>query len=267
MCMTKNSLFSKRVLHFFPMDVFKTKSKMAVMWPPSSILEDEKEEEEEGSEVPSFDLRFPPCMRLILSGPSGCGKTSFLASFFRNAHLLMKEAPRRICYFFQLRQPAFEEMQKELGSLIRFYEGMPSRESLEAIVEAAERPLILAFDDLSLQISSHIVDLFQVWSHHRQCAVILILQNFFGQKIYRECSLSATHLVLFKSPRDKQTAMNLGKQIFPGRAGEFMRLYEDATAKPHSYLMICLEQKTNDNLRLLSSLLPEERPICCWILE
>ena len=53
-------------------------------------------------------------------------------------------------------------MKEELGSLIYFYEGMPDKETLEGIVQKMERPLILAFDDLSLDIDLHIVDLFQV---------------------------------------------------------------------------------------------------------
>ena len=122
--------------------------------PPEEM---DKEEEPE-----AYDLRFPPCTRLILSGPSGCGKTSFVASLFRNAKQLMKEEPRRICYFYQLNQPAFQQMKEELGSLIYFYEGMPDKETLEGIVQKMERPLILAFDDLSLDIDLHIVDLFQV---------------------------------------------------------------------------------------------------------
>ena len=202
-----------------------------------------------------------------ISGPSGCGKTSFAASFFRNAGELMEEEPRRICYFYQLYQPAFDQMKRELGSKIYFFEGMPDGESLENIVDSSPRPLILTFDDLSLEINEHIVNLFQVWSHHREVSIFLILQNFFGKSKNRDVSLSATHVGLFKSPRDKQTALNLGKQIYPGRASSFVKLFEEATREPHSYLILDLQQKTNDNLRLLSNILPEQRPVLCWIMD
>jgi hypothetical protein len=74
----------------------------------------------------------------------------------------------------------------------------------------------------------------------------------------RNTSLNAHYIVLFKSPRDKQQISMLARQIKPGRVQEFMRSYEDATSRPHGYLMLDLKPTTDDQQRLKTNLLPSE---------
>jgi hypothetical protein len=74
----------------------------------------------------------------------------------------------------------------------------------------------------------------------------------------RNTSLNAHYIVLFKSPRDKQQISMLARQIKPGRVQEFMRSYEDATSRPHGYLMLDLKPTTDDQQRLKTNLLPGE---------
>ena len=50
----------------------------------------------------------------------------------------------------------------------------------------------------------------------------------------------------------------LARQINPGRVQEFMRSYEDATSRPHGYLMLDLKPTTDDQQRLKNSVLPGE---------
>jgi hypothetical protein len=65
--------------------------------------------------------------------------------------------------------------------------------------------------------------------------------------------------VLFKSPRDKQQISMLARQINPGKVQEFMRSYEDATSRPHGYLMLDLKSTTDDQQRLKTNgILPGE---------
>jgi hypothetical protein len=63
----------------------------------------------------------------------------------------------------------------------------------------------------------------------------------------RKISLNAHYIVLFKSPSDKQQISMLARQINPGKVQEFMRSCEDATSRPHEYLMLdakkCLVSK------------------------
>ena len=53
----------------------------------------------------------------------------------------------------------------------------------------------------------------------------------------RNISLNAHYIVLFNSPRDKQQVSILARQVNPERVQEFMKRYEEATSRPHGYLM------------------------------
>jgi hypothetical protein len=90
-------------------------------------------------------------------------------------------------------------------------------------------------------------------------SIIYIVQNIFHQgKEMRNISPNAHDIVLFKSPREKQQISMLAKQINPGRVQEFMRSYEDATSRPHGYLMLDLKPTTDDQQRLKTNVLPGE---------
>jgi hypothetical protein len=50
----------------------------------------------------------------------------------------------------------------------------------------------------------------------------------------------------------------LARQVNLGRVQEFMTAYEDATSRPHGYLMLDLKPTTNDQQRLKTNILPGE---------
>ena len=50
----------------------------------------------------------------------------------------------------------------------------------------------------------------------------------------------------------------LARQVNPGKVQEFMRSYEDATSRPHGYLMLDLKPTTDDQQRLKTNVLPGE---------
>jgi hypothetical protein len=50
----------------------------------------------------------------------------------------------------------------------------------------------------------------------------------------------------------------LARQINPGRVQEFMMSYEDATSRPHEYLMLDLKPTTDDHQRFKTNVLPGE---------
>ena len=104
-----------------------------------------------------------------------------------------------------------------------------------------------------------ISDHFTKGSHHRNLFIIYIVQNIFHQgKEMRNTSLNAHYIVLFKSPRDKQKIYMLAIQVNPGKVQVFMRSYEDATRRPHGYLMLNLKPTTDDQQRLEANVLPGE---------
>jgi hypothetical protein len=74
----------------------------------------------------------------------------------------------------------------------------------------------------------------------------------------RNISLYAPYNVLFKSLRYKQQISIFARQVNPGKVQEFMRSYEDATSRPHGYLMLNLKPTTDDQQRLKTNVLPGE---------
>jgi hypothetical protein len=104
-----------------------------------------------------------------------------------------------------------------------------------------------------------ISDLFTKVSHHRNLSIIYIVQNFFHQgKEMRKICLNAHYIMLFKSPRYKQQISMLARQVNPGKVQEFMKSYEDATSRPHGFLMLDLKPTTDDQQRLKTNVLPGE---------
>jgi hypothetical protein len=143
---------------------------------------------------------------------------------------------------------------------IEFNGGIPEEIDNGDYLDVSKRNLII-LDDLMAQSSKdkRIADLFTKGSHHRNLSIIYIIQNIFHQgKEMRNISLNAHYIVLFKSPRDKQQISMLARQVDPGKVQEFMRSCEDATSRPHGYLMLDLKPTTDDQKRLKTNVLPGE---------
>ncbi|GIY61030.1 uncharacterized protein CDAR_311301 [Caerostris darwini] len=79
------------------------------------------------------------------------------------------------------------------------------------------------------------------------------------EKEMRDILLNAHYLFLFKNPRDQSQIIHLGRQLYPSQTKFFREVYEDATSKPFSYLLIDLNPDTDDSLRLRSGILPGDK--------
>jgi hypothetical protein len=137
---------------------------------------------------------------------------------------------------------------------IEFNQGIPEDIDNADYLDVSQRNLIV-LDDLMAQSGKdkRIADLFAKGSHHRNLSIIYIVQNIFhqGKEMRNISCLNAHFIVLFKSPRDKQQISMLARQITPGS-------YEDATSRPHGYLMLDLKPTTDDQQRLKTNVLPGE---------
>ena len=143
---------------------------------------------------------------------------------------------------------------------IEFNKGIPKDIDNTDYSDVSQWNLIV-LDHLMAQSSKdkRIADLFTKGNHHRNLSIIYIVQNIFHQgKEMRNISLNAHYIVLFKSPSDKQQISMLARQVDPGKVQEFMRSYEDATSRPHGYLMLDLKPTTDDQQRLKTNALPGE---------
>ena len=180
-------------------------------------------------------------------------------SLLENAKTTISPPPQRIIWCYGQWQPMYLEMIKTIPG-IELNEGIPSDIDSGEFLDVSTRNLIV-LDDLMTQSGEdkRIADLFTKESHHRNLSVIYIVQNIFQQgRETRNISLNAHYIVLFKSLRDKQQISVLARQVNPGHVQEFMKSYEEATKRPHGYLMLDLKPTTDDQHRLKSNVLREE---------
>ena len=57
-------------------------------------------------------------------------------------------------------------------------------------------------------------------------------------------------MVICKNPRDKNQFTNLTKQVMPRKYTFLLRVFEDATKLPKSYLLLDMGLETDDKLRI-----------------
>lgn len=215
----------------------------------------------------SVDFRFNSICRIILAGCSMAGKSRWVYKFLRHADVLMAKPPNKIYYFFHANQPLFTEMKEAFGDKISFINSPPTEEMLNKIWETeVQKPIMICIDDYGFNITPEIANLFTTFSHHEDCHIILILQSLFSkQKRQRDCSLSSSHIILFKNVRDKRTAQHLGMQFAPENSKAFSKAISEMTREPYSYAIVNLQQHWPEHLRLYNRIFPDQLPIHVWV--
>lgn len=182
-------------------------------------------------------LQFP--FSLFIAGPSGCGKTEFvlkLLDCIKNKfdYILWVNSennaiPKKICDLSQVE--IMKEIPNSFGSV-------------------PDGTLIILDDMMTEAYTKNVCELFTKGSHHKNLSVILITQNIFHQGRYaRDIALNSKYLVFFKNPRDKAQIYPLARQIYPEKPSEIVRVYNEATSEPHSYLFFDLTQATHELFR------------------
>ena len=98
----------------------------------------------------------------------------------------------------------------------------------------------------------------------RECCMFvlnLVLNRFRERQCFVECLLA--HLCV----RSVDALANLARQMYPGRGAFVQEAFADATASPYGYLLIDLKQNTPDDLRLRTSILPDDAHQFVYVLK
>ena len=197
-----------------------------------------------------MDPRWQHPFTCIVDGPTGCGKTTFVAGLLRNTSAMIDPPPERITWYYGEWQAAYENLNIPN---VRLEEGLPT-----SFDSDGKRGLVV-LDDLMAETDGRVTNLFTKKSHHSNTSVIYLVQNLFPKnKESRTISLNSQYMVIFKNPRDASQIANLAKQMYPGRGAFVQEAFTDATASPYGYLLIDLKQNTPDDLRLRTSILPDD---------
>lgn len=187
----------------------------------------------------------------IVSGPTGSGKTSLVKSIIEQKAISPK--PKNILWLYAADQPLYKDLRN-----VKFYQGIP--EDIEDRFDKNKTNLLI-IDDLMTKCHSdeRLTRLFSVGSSHMNLSIIFIIHNIFHQgKEMRNISLNSHYIILFKNPRDSLQISTLARQMYPGNSKFLIEAYQDATSKPHGYLLIDCKPKTEDNLRVRTGILPKD---------
>ena len=197
-----------------------------------------------------MDPRWCHPFTCVVSGPSGSGKTVFVERLLKHRAEMISPCPRRVLWFYGVRQPALEQ---RWDGVVQFIEGLPND------ADGLLRDALVVIDDQMTETDTSVSNLFTKGSHHNNLSVVYIVQNVFSKNPHmRTISLNSHYLVVFKNPRDASQASHLGKQMYPHKLRYFQEAYKDATGRPHGYLLCDLRQETPDALRLRTCIFPDD---------
>lgn len=197
----------------------------------------------------------------IISGPSNSGKSFFIKQMLEHGDVVLSQMPQNIVWFYSCWQPLYKELLNKFP-YIKFMEGLPSSFEDDDLFPPNQITLAV-IDDLmaSASDSDQIEKAFTQYVHHRNLSIILILQNLFFQgKKMRTIALNSKYLVLFSSPRDQMQIVTLARQMYPTNTKYFLEVFQDATRKPHGYLLVDLAATTPESYRLRTGLFPPDWP-------
>lgn len=134
------------------------------------------------------------------------------------------------------------------------FKGLPN---FEDFTDGKHRLIVI--DDQVEECTKEIVALFTRGSHHFNLSVVVLTQNIFvSTPGFRTMSLNSHYLILFKNPRGKDQTTALGRQISTDNVKFFQDAYNDATRKPHSYLLLDMTQATDEQLRYRANIFPDD---------
>ena len=136
----------------------------------------------------------------------------------------------------------------------------PCHQKLFIVMESTNKCLMRCCKQCSKD--ERMSDMFTKGSHRRGISVMYLTQNLFPPgKQSRTISLNSHYMIVFKNPRDSLGISTLACQMFPNNFNYLLESFQDATSKPHGYLLMDLHQLTPENMRLRTNILPHEQQV------
>lgn len=183
----------------------------------------------------------------MISGPTGSGKTHAAFGLLRNFHsqTTIPAKTINVLYCYSIWQEQYANFKSD-DVFIQFYEGFCT--DFED-----QHPTVIVIDDLMEELAKDktLVSLFTKASHHKNISIIFLTQNLFVQsREMRTVSLNCHYIFLMKNPRDRLQIQTLARQMYPQNSNFFMRAYDEAVAKPFSYLIVDMTGSCQDKYRL-----------------
>ena len=201
----------------------------------------------------------------VVSGPSGCGKSRFCLRLIKNSSSMIHPPPKKIYWHYGIYQSGFNSSEYKS---VEFHEGLPNLEQVSgnstpenSVAASFDRePILLVLDDLMSEVDDSVAQIFTRGSHHLNVSILYITQNLFQQnKHSRTINLNSHYIVLFKNPRDVTQISYLGRQMYPKKSTFLVDAFKDATSKAYGYLFLDLKADTDEQLRVRTSIFPDDK--------
>ena len=193
-----------------------------------------------------MEFKFP--LTCVVSGPTRSGKTEFVKRLIKSN--LVSPPPERIIWCYGQWQDGYKDL---VG--VEMIEGLPDIQMLKS----DKSRKLLVCDDLMQAYDSKNDDmntLFCAGSHHWNLGLIHIVQNLFYGKM-RTARINCSHIVLLKNPSDRLQVMSLARQLYPTNQKYLVESFDDATSLPYGHLVIDMDPRTADDMRLRTSVFDE----------
>ena len=206
---------------------------------------------------PHPDFAFQHPYSMIVVGPSQCGKTHFVHQLLTHkCTTYPNKKPVRVVWCYNQWQPQYDEIQRDLGSNIRFFQGVPELEEDLREIKPSKHTIFVLDDLMAEAKDSPVVSKLFTQGRHRNASVILLLQNMFPKGKYNtDISRNATYKVLFRSPGDRKQIDIMAEQTFAKDRPRFMQAYKQETDRPYGYLVVDNHPRTISERQVVANVL------------
>ena len=204
---------------------------------------------------PEFAFQHPYSM--IVVGPSQCGKTHFVHQLLTHKCIAFpNKKPILVVWCYNQWQPQYEDIRRDLGSKIRFFQGVPELEEDLREIKTSKHTIFVLDDLMAEAKDSPVVSKLFTQGRHRNASVILLLQNMFPKGKYNtDISRNATYKVLFRSPGDRKQIDIMAEQTFAKDRPRFMQAYNRETNRPYGYIVVDNHPRTTSEHQVVANVL------------
>ena len=209
-------------------------------------------------EISKEDVGFKHPSTISITGPTQSGKTYFAVKLLEQK--IISPFPTRIVYVYKDWQKCYDYLKKVYPHT-EFTHGYS--DDLYDKFDPEEKNLLVIDDQMEAAGKSDtLAPLFTVGSHHRNLSIIYIAQNQYDKgKSTRAVGLNTHYNVLFRNNADLSQTYMLFRRRGPRMYNWLCKAFEDATSKPHGYLVLDNRQETPTNLRVRTGILKDEQSV------